>query len=279
MLGRIALDLSIDANLKRRVQAAVKLAGQHGAELIGICTDPPIPQYLAGGSASAAGVLNTLLVRIDEDKTQAREMFLAEAAAAGIKAQCRMPKGPVEEALATHARLCDLLVMSQNRQHESSWGIPPSMAETVIMTAGRPVLMIPFANIADYPIGKNVLFCWDYGRRAARALADAAPILSQASSLTILTVDPQPDMLIERDVQPGDLLAYCAAHGYPVPKEVTKTSEYLNVGDTILNAVTDHGCDMVIMGIYNRSRVREWILGGTSKTLIQSMTVPIMFSH
>lgn len=279
MLARIAIDLTIDSNLKRRVQAAVKLAAQHNAQMIGVCTDPPIPQYLATSGGASAGVFNALLTRIEEDKNQARDMFLAEAAAAGVKAECRMPKGPVEDVLATHARLCDLLVMSQSRQNESSWGIPSSMAESVIMSAGRPVLMIPYANIAEYPIGEDVMFCWDYGRRAARALADAAPILTRAKSLTILTVDPQPEMLSQQDVRPDDLLAFCASRGYPVPKMINKSSEYANVGDTILNTVTDQGCDMVVMGIYNRSRVREWILGGTSKTLIQSMTVPILFSH
>lgn len=279
MLKRIALDLTTDANLKRRIEAAVKLAAQHNAELIGICTDPPVPQYMHAAGIASKNALDTLLARIEEDKLSARELFLAHAATAGVKTQIRMPKGPADEVLALHARFCDLLVMSQANQEQSLRAIPANIAESVILSAGRPVLMIPYTNIAEYPIGKNVLFCWDYGRRSARALSDAAPILAQASTLTILTVDPQPDMLRSHDVESGDLHAYCEAHGYPVPKEVDGTSEYINVGDLILNAATDHGCDMIVMGIYNRSRVREWILGGTSKTLMQSMTVPVLFSH
>lgn len=279
MLGRIALDLNIDDNLQHRVRAAVKLAAQHSAELVGICTEPSVPQYMYSVEGTSKNALNTLLDRVEEDKSNACQFFLTEAAAAGVKAQTRSPKGPADAALALHARLCDLLVMSQVDQEKSSWSIPPSIAESVIMSAGRPVLMIPYTNMAEYPIGKNVLFCWDYGRRAARALADAAPILAHASTLTILTVNPQPEMLSSRDIKFEDLLAYCAAHGYPVPKQVEGSSEYINVGDLILNAATDHGCDMIVMGIYNRSRVREWILGGTSKTLIQSMTVPVLFSH
>ena len=102
-----------------------------------------------------------------------------------------------------------------------------------------------------------MLLCWDYGRRAARALADAAPLLRTASKLTLLTVDPQPDMLQALDIQPGDLPAYCAAHGYPVPKTVHATSEGVGIGNVILNVASDSGCDMIVMGLYNRSRVRD----------------------
>lgn len=279
MLGRIALDLTRDANQKRRIQAAIGLALQHKAELIGICTDPPTPQYMYDEAGIPEQVLTMLLGRIAEEKSETRQFFLKQSAEAGVRAECRLPKGPVEEVLALHARFCDLLVMSQADRSESTWAIPPNVAESVIMSAGRPVLMIPYAGDVARPIGKKVLFCWDYGRRAARALADAAPILTHASELAVLTVDPQPEMLRSRDIEPNDLLAYCAERGYPSPKEVQVGSTDIGVGNAILNAASDYGCDLIVMGIYNRSRVREWILGGTSKTLLQSMTVPILFSH
>lgn len=279
MLGRIALDLTKDANQKRRIQAAVQLATRHKAELIGVCTDPPTPQYAYGNAGLPGEVLTLLLDRIAQEKAETKERFLKQTALAGIKAQCRVPEGPIEEALALHARLCDLLIMSQTDDAESTWATPPNIAESVIMSTGRPVLMIPYVGDMQRPIGQHVLFCWDYGRRAARALADAAPILCQASKLTILTVDPQPEMLRSRDIEPGDLLAYCSTHGFPKPKETHTDRGDVGIGNRILNAAADYDCDLVVMGLYNRSRVREWILGGTSKTLLQSMTVPVLFSH
>ena len=279
MLGRIALDLTRDANLAGRIQAAIQLAARHNAELIGVCTTPPTPQYMYNERGVPEKVLSMLLDRIADEITETKQSFLKEAAAGGVKAQCRVPKGPAEEALALQARFCDLLIMSQTDKAESAWAIPPSVAESVITSAGRPVLMIPYVGDMRRPIGQRVLFCWDYGRRAARALADAAPILCQASELSILTVDPQPEMLRSRDIEPYDLLAYCSARGFPEPKEIHSDSRDISVGDRILNAAADHSCDLVVMGLYNRSRVREWILGGTSKTLLQSMTVPILFSH
>ncbi|TCT08856.1 universal stress protein [Paralcaligenes ureilyticus] len=279
MLGRIALDLTRDPNQAARIQTAILLAAHHKAKLIGVCTTPQTPRYMYDKDGVPDKIMTPLFKRIEEDKTETQEYFLKEAAAAGIKAQCRMPTGPVDEVLALQARFSDLLIMSQTDNAESAWAIQASVAESVITSAGRPVLMIPYIGTMQHPIGQHVLFCWDYGRRAARALADAAPLLSMASELTILTVDPQPEMLRSRGVEPDDLRTYCAEHGYPAPKEIHKSSKDASIGNSILNAATDYGCDLVVMGIYNRSRVREWLLGGTSKTLLQSMTVPILFSH
>jgi nucleotide-binding universal stress UspA family protein len=246
MLTRIALDLSKDGNHARRIQVAIQLAARHQAELIGVCPDIPIHPYMRGEGRTPEGIMATLLEQIAQEKIEIKKQFLKQAALAGIKAQCRMPKGSVQE---------------------------------VIIAAGRPVLVTPYIANPEHTVGKHVLFCWDYGRRSARALADAAPLLSNASTLTILTVDPPFKMLQTLDIQQEDMLAYCAAHGYPQPKLVNTTSEGVGIGNAILNAATDHACDLIVMGLYNRSRVREWILGGTSKTLLQSMTVPVLFSH
>ncbi|CAM5209758.1 Nucleotide-binding universal stress UspA family protein OS=Castellaniella defragrans OX=75697 GN=HNR28_002800 PE=4 SV=1 [Castellaniella defragrans] len=279
MFGRIALDLTKDTNQTHRMQLAIQLAAQHKAELIGVCTDPPMPRYIADESGISQQILDKLQEQFTQEKIEIKERFLKQAAQAGIRAQCRMPQGFVAEVLAVHARSCDLLIMSQTDMAQSTWSIPASVVDSVITAAGRPVLVTPYIGGVPQPIGRHVLFCWDYGRRAARALADAAPLLSGAARLTVLTVDPQPDLLDSLDIEPGDLAAYCAAHGYPTPKIMHRTSEGVGIGNTILNAAADDDCDMIIMGLYNRSRVREWILGGTSKTLLQSMTVPILFSH
>ncbi|NYT83896.1 universal stress protein [Alcaligenaceae bacterium] len=224
-------------------------------------------------------ILATFLEQIAREKIEIKNNFLMYSEEAKIKAQCRMPKGPIEEVLAVHARSCDMLIMSQTDIAQSTWAIPPSIVDSVITSAGRPVLVTPCIGEIKQPIGAHVLFCWDYGRRAARALADAAPILCAAATLTVLTVDPQPEMLNSLDIEPDDLPAYCAARSYPKPRIVHSISEGVGIGNSILNTAADYGCDMIVMGLYNRSRVREWILGGTSKTLLQSMTVPILFSH
>jgi nucleotide-binding universal stress UspA family protein len=211
-----------------------------------------------------------------EERNEMQALFQSRTQEAGVKATWREPQGLAEEVLAVHARYCDLLVMSQSEHQTSS--MRASVAETVITTAGRPVLMVPFIGEIN-PIGKRVLFCWDRGRRSARALADAGPILQQAKELVALTIDENKTLGKKQDLHDEDFNAYCEARGYPKPKLVRQVSDHTSIGTLILNAATDQGCDMVVMGAYNQSRTREWMLGGTSKTLLDSMTVPILFSH
>lgn len=278
MFGRIALDLTKDRSHQLRLDLTVQLAAEHQAELVGIYSSPVSSQYLRDETVVPTQVANLMRSYVSNEMTEIRDNFLETAANAGVKASYRAPQGPSEEVLALHARYCDILVMSQADSANPSPGVHPTLAESVIISAGRPVLMIPYIGHLN-PIGRHVLFCWDNGRRAARALADAAPILQNASHLTVLKVDENLDQMHAQDITPKDLDAYCAAKGYPAPKVVKKESLSHGIGNTILNSATDHGCDMIVMGAYNRSRVREWILGGTSKTLLQSMTVPILFSH
>src|SRR3546814_197178 len=168
--------------------------------------------------------------------------------------------------------------MSKASNKDSTASLMPNLAEAVIMAAGKPVLMIPAVGEV-HSIGRRVLFCWDYRREAARAFSDAAPLLRACSHLSILTVDARPDYLSGKDVHENDLADYCAALGYPKPHEIIKQSEDYGVGNTILNTATDEDSDLIIMGAYGHSRMRQWIMGGASRTLLNSMTVPVLMSH
>ena len=110
-------------------------------------------------------------------------------------------------------------------------------------------------------------------------MADADPILTNAQEIVILTIDEKTNQLDNLDINDDDLESYFAAKGYVTPKRLRLDSADAGIGNTILNAASDQGSDLIVMGAYNRSRIREWMLGGTSKTLLDSMTVPILFSH
>tara|TARA_A100000171_G_scaffold7607_1_gene5766 strand:- start:529 stop:1359 length:831 start_codon:yes stop_codon:yes gene_type:complete len=276
MLGRIAIDLTKDGNHVRRLDTTLRLAKTHEAEVVGVYPCPAPTEYLRGGNSMPPEVSNMVRGHLLEQRAEMQELFKTRTQDAGVRATWRQPQGFAEEVLALHARYCDLLVMSQSEKQTSS--LRASLAETVITNAGRPILMVPFIGEIN-PIGKRILFCWDKGRRAARALADAGPILQQAKDLVVLTIDENTELAGKQDLHDDDFNAYCAVRGYPKPKFVRQTSDHISIGTIILNGATDQGCDMIVMGAYNRSRTREWMLGGTSKTLLDSMTVPILFSH
>lgn len=278
MLVRIAVHLDRDDGCERRLRAAAQLASDHKAELLGIYASYfPMSFYDEAGVPKE--VYTIVRAKLAEEEEKVRALFEKTAASADIRGRWRAPKGRIDRILALHARFCDLLVMGQENPGSSNAQPFPNLAETVIMAAGRPVLLIPYIGDTYSPIGRNVLFCWDYRREAARAFADARPILEECESLVILTVDDHADKTDGNGIDPQDFSSYCELRRYPVPKEVKRMSQNVGVGNAILNAATDHGSDLIVMGAYGHSRLREWVMGGASKTLIETMTVPVLFSH
>lgn len=278
MLARIAIHLDRDPGLEHRLRAAVQLAAEHGAELVGIHPKNLTREYVYDESRIPDDVYKILDSRAAVEQSKIQQYFFDQAKAAGVPAQWRVPEGAPEESLALHARYCDLIVMSKTENDDALSSLP-TLAKSVIMAAGRPVLMIPSSagNLAS--IGHRILFCWDHRREAARAFSDAAPLLRACSELVILRIDPDNAELQAKSVEPRDLASYCVGLGYPQPKEVTLLSNDLGVGNIILNSATDHGSDLIVMGAYGHSRMHQWIMGGASRTLLSSMTVPVLFSR
>ncbi|HUG58964.1 MAG TPA: universal stress protein [Candidimonas sp.] len=279
MLGRIAIHLNRDPACARRLRAAIQLATEHKAELIGVYPDEQAASYLYEDTVMPEELHKVLRNNIAQARNEIQQLFNKETSAAGVKAHWRVPQGAADEALAVHARYCDLLIMSKADNKDSTASLMTNLPEAVVMAAGRPVLMIP--AVGDVlPIGRRALFCWDNRRESARAFSDAAPILQGCSELVVLTVDPQPEDLREKDLHENDFADYCASLGYPKPRMVFKQSKNVGgIGNVILNASTDYGSDLIIMGAYGHSRMRQWIMGGASRTMFSSMTVPILLSH
>ena len=277
MLVRIAVHLDHDQGCEHRLHAAAQLAADHEAELVGVYASYfPLSFYDEVGTPDE--VYSLLRARFSEEKAKARALFQDITKSVGITTHWRAPEGPVDQILASHARYCDLMVMGQFNPNQPDAQRFPNLAEAVIMAAGRPVLMIPYSG-KTYPIGRRVLFCWDQRREAARAFADAHPILQECMELVILTIDGQSGGLRTNDIDPRDFSSYCGLRHYPLPQEITRTSQNVGVGNTILNAATDHSSDLIVMGAYGHSRLKEWIMGGASRTLLETMTVPVLFSH
>lgn len=276
MLGRIAIHLSDDQACSRRIDAGILLARQNNAQLVGIY---PITDFVDRyGNVLTQDMRNKIRSQHELYRETIRNDFLDKARAAQVDAVWRTPKNNnIEAALALHARYSDLIIMSKSQQ-EGGTGLMPNLPESVIMAAGRPVLMIP--NAGNYEtIGKRVLYCWDQRREAARAFTDAAPILRNCEQLVVLEVDRDMGMLDDNDIQDGDFKQYCTRLKYPEPRHIVRESEGLGVGHIILNTASDTDSDLIVMGAYGHSRMRQWVMGGASRTLLSSMTVPVLLSQ
>lgn len=278
MLGRIAIHLSNDNACARRIDAGLQLAKEHGAEVIGIYPSDGVVGHYYDESIIPTDVRNMLRGRQKEFRASVQKTFLEKAEAAGVKAEWRAPEGEADEVLAVHARYCDLLVMSKAERIDSVTSIVPNLPESVVMAAGRPVLMIPGTGTLG-SIGHHVLYCWDQRREAARAFTDATPFLQRCQQLTVLEIDRDEHLFSERDFHEADFSNFCTSLGYPKPEHMVKKSDGIGVGNVILNTASDSGADLIVMGAYGHSRMRQWVMGGASRTLLSSMTVPVLLSH
>ena len=140
----------------------------------------------------------------------------------------------------------------------------------------RPVLVVPY--VGTYPrVGEQVLVAWDASREAARAVADALPVLQAAQRVVVLSANP--DSGGKHGEVPGaDIARHLARHGVRVDVQRLDSKE-VAVADMLLNRISDEGIDTLVMGAYGHARVRELWLGGVTRHLMRSMTVPVLASH
>lgn len=174
------------------------------------------------------------------------------------------------------ARYSDLVVIGQIDPDDLSPTVLSDFPEYVLLNSVRPVLIIPYAGYFEN-IGKRVLIAWDGSKEATRAVTNAIPLLRRAelAHVVIFNNDNKTDIHGE---QPGaDIALYLARHGVKV--EVSVEASNIDIGNSLLSLASDMHVDLIVMGGYGHSRFRETILGGATRTMMQSMTVPVLMSH
>ena len=176
-----------------------------------------------------------------------------------------------------HGRYADLIVIGQLDAYDSQAGLLRARPEEVTMLAGRPVLVVPFTGDFER-IDTRVLIGWDASREAARAVKDAVPLLGHAETVTVLTIDAEQSPFGHGEIPGADIALYLARHG--VKAEVARTvSAGIGIGNTLLSRAADYEANLLVMGAYGHSRVRELLLGGTTRTVLTSMILPVLMSH
>jgi nucleotide-binding universal stress UspA family protein len=182
---------------------------------------------------------------------------------------------PVVEVVLEHARAADLVVASQT---DRAW--PASewldVADFVTVESGRPVLLIPNASQATH-VGTRVLVAWDGSREAARAVFDALPILKHAEATKVVWVDPQDDGQPEQAIG-QDICKALLRHGVRCEESQRATLQN-GVGGTLLAQVETFAADLLVMGCYGHSRLREFVFGGATRYILKHMGVAVLMSH
>lgn len=260
-----------------RFEVAAKLAADFGAHLVGLCLlrRPELPGYVR--SAEIAELI-AQRARDAEARVKAnRDTLLKRLASAGLSGECRVVEGEPEDLAAVHGRYADLLVISQADPGAPNYSEAMQDIQSVIFAAGRPLLLVPYVGKIK-TFGTHALVAWNASREATRAVTDALPLLQRAAKVTVMVVRPREDAKAHGDVPGSDIAAYLARHGVKVEVSAEE-GEGIEVGELMLSRVSDLNVDLVVMGAYSHSRLRQWILGGATRTMLESMTVPVLMSH
>jgi nucleotide-binding universal stress UspA family protein len=277
MLKNILVHIPSERSIRPIADSAISLAVMHAAHLDAVSfgfqtTHVGLP--VDGGAAVAA------MFEMEYESALARAnaalaVFEAEARNAGITYGVKSFTGCAAEVAATVgtlARLYDLTVVLQPEPDRETFD--NTVPQEILFQSGGPVVFIPYTHKGPFE-PKHIGIAWDGSRLAARALRDAAPFLARAQTVTIISVNEKE---IPADVSAATLKAHLARRELAADT-VLMSADRVDIQPTISSIAADTGLDLIVMGGYGHSRLNERILGGVTRGMLQSMTVPTLMSH
>jgi nucleotide-binding universal stress UspA family protein len=255
---------------------AISLGSTFGAHVAGVAFiyEPVIPGDMLGGIPT-----DLIEVQREENSKTAKAAvarFEAVATAAGISAESRIVDASVAGAADLFGRIArrfDIAVVGQARREQGA--SEELLIEGTLFGSGRPVVVVPYIQKEGLKLDR-VLICWDGSRPAARAIADAIPFLERAKSVDIVVVTGERDK--SGEITGKNMRRHLARHGIETEiKHITAGS--VGAQNAILAHAADSGANFIVLGGYGHSRLREFILGGVTRSILKSMPVPVLMSH
>ena len=256
---------------------AISIAETFGAHVSGVAFsyEPVIPPTIMG--SIPASLIEQQRVENDKAASDARAKFDAAAGRAGVSFDSRVLTASLPgsaDRFGEIARRFDLSVVGQAEPGLLA-GAQELVAETALFASGRPVVLVPYIQKTGLKLDR-IMVCWDASRTAARAVADALPLLGRAKAIDVVMIAserPKSD-----DIPGADIGLHLARHGLKVEvKRIVATDS--DVASTILSHAADTSADFIVMGGYGHSRLREFVLGGATRGILSAMTVPVLMSH
>lgn len=265
-------------DLDRVVKCAVSLAGRHESHLIGLHAEPTVNiSYAAPMEIPDTTVLEAGQAQIHERFAKIRDGFVNRCKAEGISYDWRPIKsmsGDSAISAVSSARCSDLIVIQQESPgHEDDY----DDLETLVFDSGRPVLFVPYIATEAKPI-RNALVAWNDTRESARAAFDALPLLKTAETVEILTVDARNTADQSALTAGAEIATALTRHGVKVTLN-SQTSSGIPVAAVIENRVSDMQADLLVMGAFSHSRLREFLFGGVTDTVLKSMPCLTLMSR
>jgi nucleotide-binding universal stress UspA family protein len=277
MLKNLLVHIPSERVMRPVVDGSITLAMARNAHLkaVSIGYEASNVGFAIDGGAAVAAMFEIERERALERANAALAVFEAEARNAGIAYETQALTGiPYETAaeISAAARLCDLSIVLQPEQERDTFD--NTIPLEILFQSGGPVLVLPHTHKGPFE-PRRIGIAWDGSRLAARAVRDAAPFLARADAITIISVNVSKTPEIP---SPVELAAQLARHGLKAQVERI-SADRADIQPLILSIAADAGMDLLVMGAYGHSRLQERLLGGVTRGMLQSMTVPTLMSH
>jgi nucleotide-binding universal stress UspA family protein len=262
-----------------RLRAAALLAIKHDAHLIGSgATGISWMEYSLLTSSMAAPVVDDDFQGLRDAVASRLDEFKAAAVHLGLESvEARMVEDDPRYALLLQSRYADLVVLSQDGA--AAQGLPArvrGLPEHVALRGARPVLVVPAAYSGE-PIPGTAVVGWDGGTQSLRAITSAMPLLALAASVKLAVINPNALSELHGEQPGADMALYLARHGARVEVVVERTRA--TAGAALCALARDCGAGLMVAGAFGHSRYREWMLGGTTRELLERAPVPLLIAH
>jgi nucleotide-binding universal stress UspA family protein len=271
----ILVHADASAQTVMRLHAATALASTHGASVRALYAVLPVyMQYPYSLSISAEAT--ALLQQVEDERSErARALFASAASDARMPVEWASTTGDPVLAFTRAAACSDLAIIGQSDpDNELRADVRSDFVPSVIIGSGRPTLVLPHRYQGN-AIGRTALLAWKPTREAAHALAGALPLLCSADKVHVALWNEGEDASTD---DRADIERYLRAHGI-TPEVHGYGPESRDVGEYLLSLASDVAADLLVMGCYGHGRMREWVLGGATRSVLRSMTVPVLMAH
>ncbi len=258
-----------DTDCENRVLSAVNLSIHFDAYLTGLYAmrRMSVPAY--PGAASSVAVYNAFENSSIEQYELARKLFEEKTLATDIDTKFVMLEGDLVDDIAVQSRYADLLVISQNQNENSNLNMH-YQPDNILLSAACPVLLVPDSKPITSP-PQSAMVAWDGSRECAIALRAALPMLKQVGKVDLVSVS-------SNEAEAMDITLHINRHGIKAETHFVEGSQ-ASAGKTLLEQADVLGSELLVMGAYGHSRLRQMVLGGATKYVLKNANLPIMFAH
>jgi nucleotide-binding universal stress UspA family protein len=274
-LKSIVVHLDEKEAAEQRIDVAVEIARRFRGRLRGVYSTRGTRAEVDIAELAPSEVARQISDREAQEHARSLLTRTAAAAALGEVEVHVLGADPVDEALA-EMRCADVSVLSQPDFENDDRGFDRRLLQSALLGVGGPLLVLPRVR-SKFEVARNIVIAWDGGREAARALRDALPMLASAARTTLLSIGGTHRLREDAERSQAQALRLLAAHG--VSAKARRVECTIEPAELLLSQLSDLGADLLVMGAYGHARVREVILGGMTRAVIEKMTVPVFMSH